>query len=104
MSEVVVDQFGNVKIPGVILARLGLGPGQRLIVETDEEGSIRLSPVSEEDDSVKFPTLEPELIELELIEENGILVLQAGANLDINKLIEEDREERMNKLIEGIQF
>jgi hypothetical protein len=25
MSEVVVDQFGNVRIPGVILTRLGLG-------------------------------------------------------------------------------
>jgi bifunctional DNA-binding transcriptional regulator/antitoxin component of YhaV-PrlF toxin-antitoxin module len=99
MSEVVVDQFGNVQIPGVILTRLGLGPGQRLIIETDEEGSIRLSPVSEEGNSVKFPTLEPELVE-----ENGILVLQAGANLDINKLLEEGREEQMDKLMEGIQF
>ncbi|MGH9756074.1 MAG: hypothetical protein ACREA2_25105 [Blastocatellia bacterium] len=94
MSEVVVDQFGNVQIPGVILTRLGLGPGQRLIIETDEEGSIRLSPVSEEGNSVKLPASEPELIE-----ENGILVLRAGVNLDINKLIEEDREERMNKLM-----
>jgi bifunctional DNA-binding transcriptional regulator/antitoxin component of YhaV-PrlF toxin-antitoxin module len=91
MSEVVVDQFGNVRIPGVILTRLGLEPGQRLIIETDEEGSIRLSPFSEEDDPVKFPTSEPEMIE-----ENGILVLQIGAGLDINKLLEEDREERMN--------
>jgi bifunctional DNA-binding transcriptional regulator/antitoxin component of YhaV-PrlF toxin-antitoxin module len=98
MSEVVVDQFGNVLIPGVILTRLGLGPGRRLVVETDEEGSIRLSPVSEEGNSAKFQTLEPELIE-----ENGILVLQAGADLDINKLIEEDREERMNKLMDGIK-
>src|SRR5262245_34138925 len=48
MSEVIVDQFGNVQIPGVILTRLGLEPGQRLIIETDEEGAIRLSPVSEE--------------------------------------------------------
>lgn len=101
MSEVIVDQFGNVRIPGAILTRLGLGPGQRLIIETDEEGSIRLSPVSEEGDSVKFPTSELELIEPELIEENGILVLQAGANLDINQFIEEDRKERMNRLMEA---
>jgi len=99
MSEVIVDQFGNVRIPGIILTRLGLEPGQRLIIETDEEGSIRLSPVSEEGKSVKFPMSEPELIE-----ENGILVLQTGASLDINELLEEDREERMNKLTEGIQF
>jgi hypothetical protein len=69
-----------------------------LIIETDEEGSIRLSPVSEEGSSVKSSTAAPELVE-----ENGILVLQAGACLDINKLLEEDREERMNKLMEGIQ-
>jgi bifunctional DNA-binding transcriptional regulator/antitoxin component of YhaV-PrlF toxin-antitoxin module len=99
MSEVVVDRFGNAQIPGFILTRLGLGPGQRLIIETDEEGSIRLSPVTEECDSVKFPASEPELIE-----ENGILVLQAGSGLNINKLLEEDREERMNKLTEGIEF
>jgi len=102
MSEVVVDQFGNVRIPGVILTRLGLGPGRRLVIETDEEGSIRLSPVSEKDNSAMAPA--PEIIEPELIEENGILVLQAGASLDINKLIEDEREERMNNLIEGIRF
>lgn len=95
MSEVVVDQFGNVRIPGVILTRLGLGPGRRLVIETDEEGSIRLRPVSEENSSLKFPTREPELIE-----ENGVLILQAGDGLDISKLIEEDREDRMNKLME----
>jgi len=104
MSEVVVDQFGNIRIPGVILMRLGLGPGRRLIIETDEEGSIRLSPISEEDNSVRFLVSEPDLIEPELVEENGILVLQAGSNLDINKLIEESREERMNGLMEGIRF
>jgi bifunctional DNA-binding transcriptional regulator/antitoxin component of YhaV-PrlF toxin-antitoxin module len=102
MSEVVVDQFGNVRIPGVILMKLGLGPGRRLVIETDEEGSIRLSPVSEEDHSAMSPT--PEIIEPALIEENGILVLQAGGNIDINKLIEEDRDERMNKLMEGIRY
>ncbi len=65
---------------------------------TDEESSIQLSPVSEEGVS------EVSNIGTELVEKNSILVLQAGANLDINKLLEEGREERMNKLMEGIQF
>ena len=87
MSEVVVDQFGNVKIPGVILTRLGLGPGQRLIIETDEEGSIKLSPVSEEDHSSGLPSPETEPVEPGLVEENGILVLQTGADQGSIKLI-----------------
>lgn len=121
MSEVVVDQFGNVQIPGVILTRLGLGPGRRLVIETDEEGSIKLSPVSEEDHSASLSALETELIEPELVEENGFLVLQAGADQgsiklirkngvlvasvepigDLEHAVERDRQARIEKLMEG---
>ncbi len=122
MNEVVVDQFGNVQIPGVILTRLGLGPGRRLVIETDEEGSIKLSPVSEEDHSVNLPASETEPIEPRLVEENGVLVLQAGPSSETVKLIrkngvlvasvepvadleyavERDREARIEKLMRGI--
>ncbi len=121
MSEVVVDQFGNVQIPGVILTRLGLGPGRRLVIETDEEGSIKLSPVSEEGHSASLPPPETEPVEPESVEENGVLVLQASANSDTVKLIrkngvlvasvepvgdlehavERDRQARIEKLMEG---
>ncbi len=87
MSEIVVDQFGNVQIPGVILTRLGLGPGRRLVIETDEEGSIKLSPVSEEDHSANLPKPETEPVEPRRVEENGILVLPTGADQDSIKLI-----------------
>ncbi len=121
MNEVVVDQFGNVQIPGVILIRLGLRPGRRLIIETTEEGSIKLSPVSEEDHAVSPPVSETEPIEPMLVEENGILVLQNGAAPDTIKLIrkngvlvalvepigdlehavERNRQARIEKLMEG---
>lgn len=132
MSEVVLDQAGRVEIPESIRTQFGLMPGSKLEIDTGLQGVIYLWPVSEESDGEQsgavrlirkngvlvasvepvgdlehaVSSLEPEteLIEPELIEENGILVLQAGAGLDINKLIEEDREERMNKLMEGIRF
>jgi hypothetical protein len=92
-----------------------------LVVETDEEGSIKLSPVSEEDHPASLPAPETEPIEPRLVEENGVLVLQANANSDTVKLIrkngglvasvepigdlehavERDREARIEKLMEG---
>jgi bifunctional DNA-binding transcriptional regulator/antitoxin component of YhaV-PrlF toxin-antitoxin module len=123
MSEVVVDQFGNVQIPGVILTRLGLGPGRRLVIETDEEGSIKLSPVSEEDHSASLPGPETEPVEPRRVEENGILVLQTGADQgsiklirkngvlvasvepegDLEHAVERDRQARIEKLMEGFR-
>lgn len=97
MSELIVDQAGKVEIPRSVCEHLGLEPGQRLNLETDDEkGSIRLSPVIEENTSALTQDSEPRLIE-----ENGFLVIDAGEGLDILKLIERDREERMRYLMGG---
>lgn len=121
MKEIVVDQFGNVQIPETILMQLGLGPGRRLVIETSEEGSIKLSPVSEEDHSASPPVSETEPTEPRLVEKNGILVLQADTAQDTIKLIrkngvlvasvesmgdlehavELDRQARIEKLMKG---
>jgi bifunctional DNA-binding transcriptional regulator/antitoxin component of YhaV-PrlF toxin-antitoxin module len=97
MNEIVVDQFGKVEIPVHLRARLGWLPGRRLLVEADEEGFLKLSPVTEEASALCSSDFEPRLIE-----EDGLLALEAGNDLDIDKLIDELREERMQKLMEGI--
>ncbi len=119
MSEVIVDQFGSVQIPSVILVRLGLGPGCRLVIETDEQGSIKLSPVSAASHSPSLPSPEP--VEPQPVEENDVVVLPAEPNSDTVKLIRKNgvlvasvepvgdlehavefgRQARIEKLMEG---
>ena len=99
MNEIVVDQLGKVEIPGHLRARLGWLPGRRLLVEADEEGSIKLSPAAEGTASLCSSDFEPILIE-----EDWLLALEAEIGLDIDGLIDELREERMKKLMEGIRF
>lgn len=99
MSEIVLDQFGKVEIPSHLRTRLGWLPGRRLLVEADDEGCIKLSPVAEGAASLCSSDFEPLLIE-----EDGLLALEAGNGLDIDRLIDELREERMKKLMEGIRF
>jgi len=44
MDVVKVGKKGQVSIPAAVLARLGLGGGQHLIVETTDDGAIILRP------------------------------------------------------------
>jgi AbrB family looped-hinge helix DNA binding protein len=44
MDVVKLGSKGQVSIPAAVLARLGLGGGRHLIVETTEDGAILLRP------------------------------------------------------------
>lgn len=101
MSEVVVDPLGRVEIPLSIRELFDLLPGQRLYVETDRDRrEIRLSPVTVEELVDPAAEMGTKVIE----EEDGFLILDGGAGVDIVALIEQDREERMQKLMKGIPF
>ncbi|MDQ3013233.1 MAG: hypothetical protein M3X11_21320, partial [Acidobacteriota bacterium] len=65
-------------------------------VELDREARMRILMG---DTSAQISDSEPRLIE-----ENGLLVLDAGEGLDILKLIEQDREERIQKLMGEVRI
>jgi AbrB family looped-hinge helix DNA binding protein len=44
ISEIAVDDRGRVVLPASVRSELGLKPGTRLLLSTDEEGSLRLRP------------------------------------------------------------
>ncbi len=101
IGQITVDSSGRIEIPEIICEKLGLLPGATLIVEQNHDGEIRLrlsDRITETADS-REATADNEP---ELIEQNGALVIRGGGQVDIDKLIEEDREERLNKLVEGL--
>lgn len=98
MSEVVMDQLGRVEIPQSIRELFGLLPGRRLMLEADDDGSIRLSPLSAEQPSSEEPEQEAQIIE-----EDGLLKIVGGEGVDIGALIDQLREERMQTLMQGIR-
>lgn len=97
MSEVIIDQMGRVEIPQSIRELLGLKPGQLLTLETDPDaGSIQLRLMSDDSAISEFPAMEPRLIE-----ENGFWVIEGGEGLDIANQIDQEREDRAQKLTKG---
>lgn len=94
MSELVIDQQGKIEIPLHLRVLWGLTPGRRLLLEADETvAAWHLRPL---------PENEPNDSQPRLLEENGFLVIEGGANLDILALIEQDRNERLVTLMEGV--
>lgn len=72
---------------------MGADAGRRLLLEADETvAAWQLRPLPETGSNDSEPRV---------IEENGFLVIEGGADLDILALIEQDRTERMVALMEG---
>jgi AbrB family looped-hinge helix DNA binding protein len=42
--EVVVGDRGRIVLPAAVRSRLGLGPGTRMLLSTEPDGSLRLKP------------------------------------------------------------
>ncbi len=93
MSELVIDQQGRIEIPLHLRVLWGLTPGRRLLLEADETvAALQLRPLPETGSNDSEPRL---------LEENGFLVIEGGADLDLLALIEQDRTERLATLMEG---
>ena len=85
--EVTIDKFGKILIPKKLRTALGIYAGQKVVlkVTTDKELKIQPNPPK-----------------ARLIEERGLLVVAADqgdfTNVDWEKVIQQDREERIDKL------
>lgn len=98
ICEVVIDQAGNIKLPDELLLDAGLRPGSKITIQRDAQGELRLRPQSlSADVSEEGPPIE-------LVEENGHLFLRGVKPFDVDKMIEEERETRLNELMEGIKL
>lgn len=75
--QISLDDLGRVLIPAALRSRLGLKPGMLLVVETAEQGSVRLR-VQEESAA--------------LIEKDGLLVFAGEPIGDIGNVVREERE------------
>lgn len=103
IGQITVDSSGRIEIPGILCEKLGLVPGAILIVEQDHDGEIRLRLSDRITDTADSGEVTADN-ESELIEQHGTLVIRGGEQVEIDRLIEEDREERLNKLVEGLPF
>ena len=74
--QVSLDELGHILIPAALRERLHLAPGMTLVVEKEEQGSMRLRIQSE-------PTI--------LVEKEGLLVARVAA---LSNLADATRHER----------
>jgi AbrB family looped-hinge helix DNA binding protein len=82
--ELTIDKFGRVVIPKKLRDHLGVGLSLKVEVKETADG-ILLKPVQRESG---------------LMMKDGILMLRdAGTNIDWEKQIEEEREERMQHIL-----
>jgi AbrB family looped-hinge helix DNA binding protein len=86
--ELKVDKFGRVVLPKKLREHLGVGLSLRVEVKETRDG-ILLKPVRRESG---------------LMMKDGILILRGSGmtdhNIDWDKLIEDDREERIRHILE----
>lgn len=78
-----LDRFGRVVIPKRLREELGLNPGSVLQIKQDDQ-KIIIEPVHEEP---RFAV------------KKGVLVYQGAATGDIEKVIKDHRQKRLNFLI-----
>ncbi len=98
--EVVIDEEGAIKLPDYFLAKSGLRPGIRLTVQLDTLGEIHLFAQPPSNNI----SLGEENDLIEVVEEAGHVFLRGVQPFDLNKLIEEEREARMNEFLQGISL
>jgi AbrB family looped-hinge helix DNA binding protein len=77
-----LDRFGRVLIPKKVRTRLGISPGDVLVVESRDDG-ILIKPIDDE----------PHLVDKE-----GVLVFSGTSTGDIVRAVKEHREQRLDKL------
>lgn len=82
--EVLVDDAGRIVIPAALQAQLGLSPGMTLVVESGENGGVRLRPQSES------PIL---------VDKGGVWVVRAEPLDDLTDAVEREHERRVSELV-----
>ncbi len=87
LIEAVVDQSGVMQIPKEILEELEFEPGSKLFFEVGDNGEILLRKSS---------------VGPHFVNEGGVRVLYGIPREQIHNALERDRNERMEKLMEGI--
>lgn len=86
-EQVAMNRAGQIRIPRAIRARLGLSAGTRFVVETLDDGEIRLRPVEET---------------AQLVEKEGVLVVQSVAAGELEGIEKRAREERLDDLSRSV--
>ncbi len=82
--EITVDDHGHILISEAVRHNLGLEPGMKLVVERADADNVQLSPQPESP---------------RLIDENGVLVVEAELLADVNDFIQQERNRRIAHLI-----
>lgn len=85
VAELSIDRSGRILVPPTVQQRLGLAPGKTLVVEQGESGEVWLRLQAE------APAL---------VDEEGILVVDAEPMGDLDDTIRRERERRVLKLAE----
>jgi bifunctional DNA-binding transcriptional regulator/antitoxin component of YhaV-PrlF toxin-antitoxin module len=85
LAQVSLDDQGRLLIPATIKNQLGLTPGMTLIVEEADKDGVRLHIQSEP------PTL---------VDEGGILVVQAEPLEDLSDIVQHERNRRVFDLLQ----
>jgi AbrB family looped-hinge helix DNA binding protein len=84
--EVEVDEQGRIAVPTVVRDRLALKPGMTLVVEQELPDRTYLR-VRDDD-------------EPQLVEKNGIWVIEGELTEDIGDPVRKDRDERVRHLVQ----
>ncbi|MFQ5796843.1 MAG: AbrB/MazE/SpoVT family DNA-binding domain-containing protein [Candidatus Bipolaricaulia bacterium] len=87
VSQVNIDRSGRVRIPKAIRTQLGLSPGTTLVVETLNDEEIRLRPVHEKP---------------QLVDKDGVLVVQSPAVGELGDIERREREARIAELVQRV--
>ena len=87
MSQIIqlsLDDVGRILVPAWVREKLGLAPGMTLVVENDNEGSVRLRVQTQEQ---------------ALIREEGVLVARGEPLVELDDVTRRERDERVSDLV-----
>ncbi len=85
LAQVSLDDQGRLFVPAAIKDRLGLTPGMTLVVEEADKDGARLHVQSE------LP---------KLVDEGGVLVVQAEPLEDLSNIVQQERDRRTFDLLQ----
>lgn len=85
--EISLDDTGAILLPAPVREHLHLSPGMTLVVETGEEGGVRLRV-----DNRPSP----------LVEKEGVLVARVTALSDLNEVTRHERDRRIFDLLQRV--
>lgn len=87
LIEAVVDQSGVMQIPKEVLEELEFEPGSKLFFELSDNGEVRLRKSA---------------VGVHFVNKGGVRVIRGIPSHEINNAVENDRNERMEKLMDGL--